>query len=111
MIKHFKKNPFNNPVRYLPVDFGIPYMEKYITNIKLPKEYEVAEIPQDIRLATPNKNCNYAFLYQGKSGQVQLSSELNLTDPVIFPSEYSSLRELFSQLISKQETQLVLKKK
>ena len=111
LIKHFDKNPFNNPLRYLPVDFGVPSSEKYIFNMRLPKGYEVAEVPESVRLATPDNHCSYNYLFQEKSGQVQLSSEMNLSKPLIPPSQYGSLRELFSQLIAKQEVQLVLRKK
>ena len=111
LIQHFEKNPFNNPIRYLPVDFGVPFMEKYIFNMRLPKGYAVAEVPQNAKLATPENHCNYTFIFQEISGQVQLSSELNMKKPLISPTQYSSLRELFSQMMAKQAVQLVLKKK
>ena len=44
LIQHFEKNPFNNPIRYLPVDFGVPFMEKYIFNMRLPKGLSLIHI-------------------------------------------------------------------
>ena len=111
LMKHFKKNPFNNPIRYLLVDFGVPFKEKLICNLSIPKGYELAENPENIRLTTADENCGYTFLFQMNGRRAQISSELSLTKPWISPSEYSSLRELFAQLIAKQEVQLVLKKK
>ena len=111
LTKHFRKNPFNNPVRYLPIDFGVPFMEKFISIMILPKGYEVADVPDNINLTTSDKKCNYLFLFQENNQNVQFSSELNLKDPLISPTEYNGLREIFTQLIAMQELQLILKKK
>ncbi|MEM6963597.1 MAG: DUF3857 domain-containing protein [Bacteroidota bacterium] len=110
--KHYEKNPFINPVRYLPVDFILPVLEKYILNLKIPKEYELAELPKNIQLSTESKKVTYTYLYKNPSpNQIQVSSELKIDNPIILPSEYLNLRELFNQMMGLQASHLVLKKK
>jgi hypothetical protein len=47
--KHLEKNPFVNPIRYLPVDFILPSSEKFLFNLTIPDGFELAEIPESIK--------------------------------------------------------------
>ncbi|HFC00308.1 MAG TPA: transglutaminase domain-containing protein [Phaeodactylibacter sp.] len=110
--KHYEKNPFINPTRYLPVDFIAPFSEKYIFNFRLPEGYELAEKPEPIRLATASKKSTYTYDFkQTQTTHVQISSIFEIKDPLIFFDEYGALRELFNKMMGLQSTQLVLKKK
>lgn len=110
--KHYDKNPFIKPTRYLPVDFILPSSEKFILNLYLPENYEVDDMPSDSKLSTESKKMNYSFLFNDPiPGRVQLVSELKIVDPFIKPNEYSTLRKMFEEIMGLQETQLVLKKK
>lgn len=110
--KHFLKNPFIKPNRYLPVDFMIPSSERFIFNLIIPDSYELTDVPDSARFTTENNKSSYNFLYTKSSGnRAQFSSEFIISDPLIFSNEYGSLREMFNQIIKYQSTQIVLKKK
>ncbi len=110
--KHFTKNPFSKPNRYLPVDFISPSSERFILNLHLPDNYVLAEEPISTRLSTQSQKSNYDYLFiKVNSRQIQLSSELIIKNPLILPNEYGDLRELFNQMMGLQSTQLVLKRK
>ena len=61
--KHLEKNPFVNPIRYLPVDFILPASEKFIYNLLIPEGYELAEIPKSIKFSTFSKKISYTFAF------------------------------------------------
>ena len=110
--KHLEKNPFINPIRYLPVDFILPSSEKYIYNLTIPAGYELAEIPKNIKFSTASKKISYTYVFAQLSGRnIQLSSNYKISQPLIYPDEYGDLRELFNKMMGLQATQLVLKRK
>ncbi|MFK8005186.1 MAG: DUF3857 domain-containing protein [Saprospiraceae bacterium] len=110
--KHLEKNPFVNPIRYLPVDFILPSSEKYIYNLLIPDGFELAEIPKSIKFSTESKKISYTYAFSQISGEnLQLSSNYKISSPLIYPNEYGDLRELFNKMMGLQATQLVLKRK
>ena len=110
--KHLDKNPFVNPIRYLPVDFILPSSEKFIYNLLIPKGFELAEIPESIKFSTESKKISYTYAFSQTSGRnVQLSSNYKISMPLIYPDEYGDLRVLFNKMMGLQATQLVLKRK
>ena len=110
--KHLDKNPFINPIRYLPVDFILPSNEKYIFNLTIPDGYELAEIPKSIKYSTDSKKISYTYSFsQTSKKNMQLASTYSVAHPLIFPDEYGALRELFNKMMGLQSTQLVLRRK
>lgn len=110
--KHLEKNPFVNPIRYLPVDFILPSSEKFIYNLLIPDGYELAEIPKSIKFSTLSNKISYTFAFNQLSEKnLQLSSTYKISTPLIYPDEYGDLRELFNKMMGLQSTQLVLKRK
>ena len=110
--KHLDKNPFVNPIRYLPVDFILPSSEKFIYNLFIPEGFELAEIPNSIKFSTESKKISYTYAFSQASGRnIQLSSTYKVYSPLIYPGEYGDLRELFNKMMGLQATQLVLKRK
>lgn len=110
--KHFDKTPFNNDTRFFPVDFILPSKETFIFNLFIPQGYETAELPKSSKVAIDNNKVNYSFLCKKLFPEkIQVISNFSIADPFILPKEYSQLKDLFTQMIGLQGTQLVLKKK
>lgn len=110
--KHMTKNPFINPIRYLPVDFILPKKEKILYNLTIPEGYELAETPTSMKFSTDSKKISYTYAFS-KSGEknIQLSSNYQIIIPLIYPEEYGDLRELYNKIMGYQSNQIILKKK
>lgn len=112
LSKHFEKNPFSKPERYLPIDFILPSVEKFITNVHFPKDYELAEEPKNIKMIIPSEKISYSFFNnQPYKGMMQISSEFVITQPMIENTEYPALQDFFNQLMGLQDHIMVLKRK
>ena len=110
--KHLDKNPFINPTRYLPVDFILPSMEKFILNLQIPEGFKLAEMPLSKKYSTDSKKISYTYAFSKSSEKnIQLISDYKIIDPLILPDEYLALRELYNQIMGLQANQLVLKRK
>ncbi len=110
--KHLDKNPFVNPIRYLPVDFFLPSSERFLFNLYIPEGFELAEIPRNVKYSTDSKKISYSYSFSKIGNRnIQLSSNFKIKEPIIYPNEYGALRELFNVMMGVQSTQLVLRRK
>ncbi|MDO7853196.1 DUF3857 domain-containing protein [Hymenobacter convexus] len=106
------QNPFRHEDRNFAVDFGMPQEETLMVTLTLPAGYELASVPKPAVVEMPDGGGR--FLYSVTStapGVVQLTSRLNLRKPVYTAAEYTSLRELYTQLMAHQAEKLVIQKK
>jgi hypothetical protein len=97
--------------RLYPVDFGHPSQERYIANITLPEGYMVDELPVSNRVVSEDKSLSVTFAAEEKEdGVVSINFTVAIRKTVYKPEEYKGLREIFRQIVERQETTLVLKK-
>ena len=104
------KNPFQQEIRKLPIDFTYPIFEKHIVTFALPEGYKVEEMPQAVSMSTPDNACRYLFNVKQLGSQIQVTSDLSINKSFFSPEEYQQLREFFNVLNSKINEQIVLKK-
>ena len=105
-----KENPFKLDERKYPIDFTIPFKEKYIVNIMLPKGYNVEAIPQSEVIEFKDGAIKYKFIAKQNGNFVQLSTEFDLKTPIIDAVDYSVFKVFFGKVVEKQAEQIVLKK-
>jgi len=86
-------------------------MEKYILNLTIPEGYEVAELPEDIKMTLPDGSGSYLYMIQVTNNVLQLRCEEALKKPVYLPEEYEALKSLFDLIFEKEAEQIILKKK
>lgn len=111
LIKHVDENPFKLENRKFPVEFPAPIADTYIFKIKIPEGYEVAELPKSQNMILPNKGGKYQFIVGQQDEYIQVMVRLSLSKTVYLPEEYPALKELFNQVVAKQQEQIVLKEK
>ena len=111
LIKHIEENPFKLEDRKFPVELAAPVADTYIFKIKIPEGYEVAELPESQNMALPNKGGRYMFVAGQQGDEVQVMVRLNLMKTEYLPSDYPALKELFNQVVAKQQEQIVFKEK
>ncbi|WP_020596856.1 transglutaminase domain-containing protein [Spirosoma panaciterrae] len=104
-------NPFKEPERLYPVDFGYAKEETFVATYTLPQGYQVEEMPKPVSMALPENAGR--FTYQigiNTENKLQVVSRIMLRKPMYFAEEYPNLRELFSRIVAKHAEPVILKR-
>lgn len=104
------KNPFKNETRDYPIFFGYPKTNKYNVTIKVPEGYKVTHIPESSRATLANDLGSYTYLIKEAMGSIQLSVVLELKSSIVLSDEYSYVKGMFSEIITKENEKIVLSK-
>ena len=105
-----KENPFKLEERQYPIDFIIPYKDKYLINILLPEGYVVESLPKSEALTFKEESVKFIYVAKESGKYLQLKVELDITNPMILPSEYKVFKTFFGKIVEKQGEQVVLAK-
>jgi hypothetical protein len=111
MFDRWERNPFRSSQRMYPVDFGVTMEEVVSLTLEYPEDYELDELPAKVGLTLPGDGGRYLFTIQNTSNTLSMYSSLMINKPVFSSQEYHYLKELFSNVVATQQTDLVLKKK
>ena len=97
--------------RLYPVDFGYPWTERYITTITLPEGYAVEELPESMRIVSPDKSITCMFTAsETPAGQVSINFTVSMKRTEYAAAEYPIVKQMFAKIIEMQESNIVLKK-
>lgn len=105
-----KENPFKLEEREYPIDFVIPYSDRYMVNIMLPEGYVVESIPQSEAIQFKDANVKFTYLVQQNGQYLQLKAQLDIVNPLILPEDYKDFKTFYSKIVEKQAEQIVLTK-
>lgn len=106
-----KENPFKNTERNFDIDYACPVEKSFYMNFVIPEGYKVEELPKPIRLKWQDESIKFDYAVTATGDKVQLISKFVLSRPIFKAEEYKALRDLYAQIVAKQEEQIVLKKK
>ncbi len=107
-----KENPFKNPERKFPVDFGTLIEETNIVSYTIPQGYIVEEMPKSAKVGLPNDGGRFTYIVGiSEEGKITISSKISLKKTMYFAEEYELLRKFYDQIVQKHAEQIVLKKK
>jgi hypothetical protein len=109
-LSSIKENPYKLKQRIYPVEYTEPVEETYVFNLTLPDGYTVSEKPANINYALPQNGGKFSYQVSINNNTVQLISKFSIKKILFAPEEYDSLKEFYSQIINKQNEQIVLKK-
>ncbi|MBU0940660.1 MAG: DUF3857 domain-containing protein [Bacteroidetes bacterium] len=104
------ENPFRQENRLYPVDFGFPFMDKYIINITIPDGYEVEKIPEAINLVMDNSFASFKCMTSVSGNTIQMMVTNQMNTPIVAADHYSTLKEYYQKLTDKQNEKIVLRK-
>jgi hypothetical protein len=108
----YKKNPFKSAERYFPVEMPYTSDEIYNLTFEVPNGYVVDELPKQIAAKMDEEGSAYFEYRISLSGStISLRSRLKIDKTLFLPNEYEMLREFFNIVVSKQNEQIVFKKK
>ena len=107
-----RENPFKNPNRKFPVDFGTIIEENFIATYIIPQGYIVEEMPKSIKVSLPEDGGRFTYAVGlSEDGKITISSKISLKKTMYFAEEYVGLRAFYDQIVQKHAEQIVLKKK
>lgn len=105
-----KENPFKLEERLYPIDFVIPYEDKYMVNIMLPDGYVAESLPQSEAMSFKEGQAKFDYVVKENGKYLQLMVRLEISNPLIQPIDYEAFKAFFSKIVEKQGEQIVLTK-
>ncbi|EDP72303.1 hypothetical protein FBALC1_14417 [Flavobacteriales bacterium ALC-1] len=103
-----KESPFKLEERKYPIDFVIPFADKYKVNIMLPEGYKVESLPENGAMEFKGGEVKFTYVAKVNGKYLQLSVQLEINNPIIQPIDYKDFKEFFNKTIEKQAEQIVL---
>lgn len=108
----YEKNPFTSAERYYPVEMPYTIDKTYLLTMEVPEGYEVDELPKQIVAKMDEQGSGYFEYRISQSGStISLRCRVKLIRTLFLPEEYETIREFFNLIVSKQNEQIVFKKK
>jgi len=109
---HFStlENPFKANDRKFPIDYGFPWEDKYIVNIKIPEGYKVESLPESITVALPDNLGHFSYNIDLNQNLVNVNVGLVLNTGVLPSQYYHDLKELYRHIVEKESEKIILSK-
>lgn len=104
------ENPFKQPERQFPVDFGAPFDETFVATYTLPDGYGADELPKPMVLGLPNNGGRFTYQVQQQGNQLTVLSRISIRKAVFPAGDYVLLKEFYEKILLKHGEQVVLKK-
>ena len=105
------ENPFKLEKRVYPVDFSFPRYSYQAVTLEIPEDYQVDEIPERLSIMLPGRKAIFSYNISQIGNKIQVVSILDIQSIMFVPEEYPYLKEFFSQVVEKQNENIVIKKK
>ena len=110
LINYAKENPLKLKERKYPVDFGFPFNKYYTISIKYHKKLKLIKLPKEIGFTLPNNEGRLIFKVLKKENEVNIFLKFSSSKKSYSNLEYSSLKELFNQLVKSQNSLITFQK-
>ncbi|MGW9685429.1 transglutaminase [Flagellimonas sp. 2504JD1-5] len=104
------ENPFKSEKREYPIDYGFPWEDKYLINIKIPEGYKVESLPQSVALKLPENLGSFRYMVSSNGGNISLNAQISSNTAVVPAQYYDSLKEFYRQVVEKETEKVVLSK-
>ncbi|MDY7394224.1 hypothetical protein UMM65_03150 [Aureibaculum sp. 2210JD6-5] len=104
------KNPFQLKERSYPVDFGYARSFTYTLTLKVPDNYKVKSLPENVAFKLPNEGGRYIFGIEQKGDEIKMIYKFSVDRYYFVPEEYPYLKEFYAQIIKTQNSLITLEK-
>jgi hypothetical protein len=106
-----KENPFSSDAeRLFPVEMPYCSNDLFIINMEIPKGYKIDEMPKSVRIKLDNEAGVFEYVIQQSGDRIQLKCNLQINKAIYSAEDYYSLREFYSNILKKENEQIVFKK-
>ncbi|PCE64430.1 DUF3857 domain-containing protein [Sediminicola luteus] len=98
LIPFFEQNPFQAPERNFPVDFGYTRNYKYLADLKLPENYSLESLPQNVSFKTSDGGALFTLTFMERQGHLVVNSSLMIRKSNFKTELYGELKALFQKV-------------
>ena len=105
------ENPFKSEKRNFPIDYIVPWQDKFTVSITIPENYTVESFPKETAIALPDNLGIFKYLVSIQGNKIKLSSVLQINSHIVNPQYYTAIKDFYKQLVEKQTENIVLIKK
>ncbi|MEM6396045.1 MAG: DUF3857 domain-containing protein [Bacteroidota bacterium] len=108
----FESELVENNDRQFPLDFAYPFKQIYIADFTIPEGYVVDELPESIRLKSPDESIQVQFMinHDPASRIIHVNFSVRVAKAIFPAHQYDILREIFKQVVDVQEGVVVLRR-
>jgi len=92
------KHPFSAERRQFPIDFQFSAVYKHCIKVRIPGGMKIVHVPEDISLHT--EGLRYSQLVLPHTDRVEIRSTFKVTESMIRPNQYSSVREIYDAMVN-----------
>jgi transglutaminase-like putative cysteine protease len=110
IFSYFEKNPFIAIKRKFIVEMPSRIDDIYLLSLDVPKGYTVDEMPASRKITLNDKDGYFEYLLEKNGDIIQLQMRIKINKTFFTTEEYGNLREFFSQVITKENEQIVFRK-
>ncbi len=111
IFKFFEENPFKLQERNYPIDFGYKDIYQYSMEIDLKDQLKVAEIPEPISLALPNKTGTLLFSITERDGKLTVYLKIKFDKAIYGAEYYEALKQFMNKVVEIQNNTVVVLQK
>lgn len=104
------ENSFNSEKRTYPLDLIHPKDVTATATLKLPDDYEVQSLPENLELTYDDDSGSYTFLIEQVGDALISKSIFKMRAVKVYPDEYKAFRNFMLSILSKESEKIVLKK-
>jgi Domain of Unknown Function with PDB structure (DUF3858) len=110
VYSYFDRNPFIAIKRKYIVEMPYRMDNIYLLSLDIPKGYTVDEMPASGRIKLNDKDGYFEYILEKNGDIIQLQMRMKINKTFFTPGEYGNLREFFSQIVKKENEQIVFRK-
>lgn len=106
-----QRNPFRDSVRYSDVDFGCSQSLSTRLRIRLPDNFSVESLPQNVALYKDDSTICFERKLSVEDRCLVISNSLTIRNTIYIKEDYAMLKAFFDKLYTFTNEQAVLKKR
>ncbi|CAL2104652.1 Transglutaminase-like superfamily protein [Tenacibaculum sp. 190130A14a] len=104
------ENPFKSEKRNFPIEFGMPWKDKFSIAISIPNGYTVESYPKELAIGLPDNLGFFKYKALVQGNKIKISAITQLNTNMIAPQYYTEVKEFYKQMVEKQTEKIVLVK-
>lgn len=105
-----KENPFKLKERNYPVNFGYPRNNNYSIQLKIPDNYKITQLPEDIAISLPNNGGRYILKTTVNGNNITIVLRSSIRKKEYSTQEYFVLKEFYKKILLAEKSYIIIEK-